>query len=143
MGVFYFILAWRGLNTIKLKNVFFLSTSDKSAIKINPFMQLRSNFHKRVDRNKLKVSKFQSHSFSAIKKTLTEVEGGMGKFFLFLLLLSFVHINSQYKLNSYKSFFYNCQFIFFYCFTHFSSSASSLFCFFNFYFSFFYLSSWP
>ena len=36
-------------------------------------------FHKTVNRNKLKVRKFQSHklgSFSAIKKTVTGVEGG-------------------------------------------------------------------
>ena len=50
-------------------------------------MQLRLFFSlKAVNQNKLKVLKFQSprlNSFSAIKKTVTEVEGGGGKFVLF------------------------------------------------------------
>ena len=65
-------------------------------------MQLRTHavtlsFHITVNRNKLKVWKFQGHwfgSFSAIKKTVTEVEGGRGKLVLFLLFLS-VHIYFQ------------------------------------------------
>ena len=66
-------------------------------------MQLRSSFHKKGNRKKLKVLKFQSHrvsSFSAIKKTAIGVEErGGGNSFLFLSLFSSVHINFQYKLN--------------------------------------------
>ena len=77
------------------KRVFFLLTSDKSAIKNNPLMQLHSIFHKVVIRNKLKVLKFQSHrlsSFSAIKKTVTRVEvgDGGGGSVLFILIMIFV-----------------------------------------------------
>ena len=57
-------------------------------------MQLRSIFHETVSRKKLKVWKFQSYMlscFSAIKKTVTGVEGGG------------VHINFQYKFNSHNS----------------------------------------
>ena len=85
IGIFYFILAWRGLKTLKLKKMkLFLPTSDKSAIKNNPLMQLGSIF-----RNKLTVLKFQSHtlnSFSAFKKTITGVEGGEEGVKLFLFL---------------------------------------------------------
>ena len=96
MGIFYFILAWKELKIIKLKKrVFFLLTSDKSAIKNNPLMQLHSIFHKVVIKNKVKVLKFQRHrlsSFSAIKKTVTRVEvgGGGGGSVLFILIMIFV-----------------------------------------------------
>ena len=90
------------LKTIKLKKMFFLPSSDKSVIKNDLGMQLHSIFHKIVNRNKLKVRKYQRlASFSVIKKTVTGVGGG-SKFFLSLSLSSSLHINFQYKLNSHK-----------------------------------------
>ena len=48
MGIFYFILVWRGLKSVKFKkNVFFfIPTSNKIAIQNSPLMQLRIIFHK-------------------------------------------------------------------------------------------------
>ena len=49
------------------------------------------HFLQNVNKTKLKASKLQSHrfsSFSAIRKTVTGIDGGLGKFVLF-----------QYKLN--------------------------------------------
>ena len=63
---------------------------------------------KNVNKNKLKAWKFQSHrlsSFLAIKKAVTAVEGGGGKFVLFLSLFLSVHINLQYELSSHTSLF--------------------------------------
>ena len=51
-------------------------------------MLLHSIFHKSVNRNKLKVCKFQSHrliSFSAIKETVTVLEGC-----IFILIIVFI-----------------------------------------------------
>ena len=45
------------------------------------------------------------HGLSAIKKTVTGVEGGVSKFVLFLSLFLPVHINFRYKLNSHKRLF--------------------------------------
>ena len=123
-------MVWRELKSIQLKNKdVFLLTFNKLAIQNNPLMQLHQMFHKTVNKNKLKVSKFQSHrisSFSAIKRTVTGVEGGGVKFVLFLSLILSVHINFQNKLNSDIFFYCNCQFIFFYSYTLFFSSATSL-----------------
>ena len=109
MGTFYFILVWRGLKSIKLKKVvLFLPTPNKFLIQNNPLMQLRLNFHKTANKNKLKVCKCQSNrlsGFSAIKKTVTRVKGWRGKFYLLLSLFLLVHINFQYELNSQKSIF--------------------------------------
>ena len=72
----------------------------------NPLMQLSLIFYKTVDKNELKIWTFQSHrlsSFSAIKKTVTGVEEGGGKFVLFLSLFLSVHVNFRYKFNSYIS----------------------------------------
>ena len=63
---------------------------------------------KNVNKNKLKAWKFQSDrlsSFLAIKKAVTAVEGGVGKFVLFLSLFLSVHINLQYELSSHTSLF--------------------------------------
>ena len=92
------------LKTIKLKKMFFLPSSDKSVIKNDLGMQLHPIFRKTINRNKLKVRKYQSHSltsFSAIKKTVTGVGEGVSSF-LSLSLSSSLHINFQYKLNSHK-----------------------------------------
>ena len=57
MEIFYFALAWRRLKIMKLQKMcVFLPTSNKSAIKLNPRMQLRSMFHKIVNRNKISGS---------------------------------------------------------------------------------------
>ena len=74
--MFYFILAWRGLKFIEIK-CFFLPTSNKSAIQNNPLMQLLLIFHKAINKDILKVKKFQIHElsrFSAITKSMTRVE---------------------------------------------------------------------
>ena len=72
MGMFYFILVWWGLKSIKLKkSLFFPPIFNKFAIQNNPLIQLYLMFHKTVNKNKLEVWKFQSHSLSsfwAIKK---------------------------------------------------------------------------
>ena len=136
MGIFYFILVWRVLESIKLNIYFFLPTSNKFAIQNNPFMQLRLICHKIVNKKKLKAWKFQSYrlsSFSAITKTVTGVEGKRGSV-RFVLIIIFVcthkfPIQIEFLL---KSFYCNCQFIFFCCFTHFFSSAIPLFFFFHF-----------
>ena len=81
VGIFYFILAWRGLKSTKLKKMFFFTSSNKFAIQNNPLLQLLLIFLKTVKKYKLEVCKFQIHrlsSFSAIKKTVTGVEGGGG-----------------------------------------------------------------
>ena len=87
LGIFYFILAWKGLKAIKSKCIYFsLPTSHKSAIKSNPLMQLDSIFYKTVNKNKLRVWKFQSHRFSsflAIKETVTGVEVEWGDLFYY------------------------------------------------------------
>ena len=79
MEIFYFILAWTGLKIIKLKKKgFFLPTLDKSSMQNNPLKHLCLIFHKTVNTNKQKDSKFQSNrlsSFWANKKTVTEMEG--------------------------------------------------------------------
>ena len=92
-----------GVKNHRTKKCFFLPTSTKSAIKKESTHVLRSISHKTVNRNKLKVWKFQCHrlsSFSAITKTVTGV-----KLFLFSSLISSVHINFQYKLYSCQSLF--------------------------------------
>ena len=69
---------------------FFLPNFDKAAIKNNPFMELRSIFYKTVKRNKLKVWEFWSqrfNSFSAIKKTVTSVEGDGVRFVLIIIFV--------------------------------------------------------
>ena len=108
MGIFYFILVWRRLKSIKLKKKFFLPTFNKFAIQNNPLTKLCLIFHRAVNKNKLKAWKFQSHrlsSFLAIKEIVTRVEGGAGKFVLFWLLFLSIHINFHYKLSSHKSLF--------------------------------------
>ena len=98
--IFYFNLVWRGLKSIKLKK--------KKKI-YPPLTNLQykiihscnlAQFFTNVNKNKLKVWKFQTlrrlGSFSAIKKT---VEGERGNFILFLSLFLSVHINFRYKLN--------------------------------------------
>ena len=120
-----------GLKYIKLKKCFSLPTSNKFAVKNNEIVELRLIFHKTINKNNLKVWKFQSHklnNFSANKKTVTSVKGGgMG---LFLSLFLSVH-NKYSNINwilitvflySYDSF----QFIFFYWFSDFLSSGISL-----------------
>ena len=57
MGMFYFILVWRELKSIKLKYIYFLPTSNKFVMQNNPIMQLRLIFYKTVDKKKLKISK--------------------------------------------------------------------------------------
>ena len=55
----------------------FLPTCNKFLIQSNPLLHLDLIFHKKVNKNKLKILKFQSHrlsSFSAIEKTITGVE---------------------------------------------------------------------
>ena len=71
-------------------------------------MHLRLIFCKAVNKNKLKVWKLENHrlsSFSTIKKRKQDWKWGGIKLVLFLSLFLSVHINFQYKLNSYKSFF--------------------------------------
>ena len=52
IGLFYFILAWSGLKSVRLKDDFSVITSVNSAIKDNPHMQLRLIFHKYlIERN--------------------------------------------------------------------------------------------
>ena len=89
VGIFYFILVWWGLKLIKEKKKSrqLQQICKITKIQINPLMQLRLIFHKAVNKNKLKVWKFQSHnlsSFSAINETVTGV-GGV-KFVLFFSL---------------------------------------------------------
>ena len=75
MGFFYFMLVSRGLKPIKLeKKYFFPPISNKFAIQINLPMQLCLIFHKTII--KLKALSQGLRSFSAIKKTVTGVEGG-------------------------------------------------------------------
>ena len=84
---------------------FFLPNSNKSPIQNNSLIQLPSFFHKTLIKTNWK-SKIQSQrlsSFSALKKTVTGVEGGEGKIVLFLSLPLSVHINLQYKLYSHTS----------------------------------------
>ena len=130
MGIFYFFLVSWGVKTHKTKSSFLLPTSNKFAIKINLVMQLCLIFHKRVNKNKLKVGKFQGHgpsSFSTIKKTVTRVEGRRGNFVLFLSLFLSVQINFQYNLNSHKSLFIVSVNLFSSSHTHFFLSAIALF----------------
>ena len=51
MGMFYFILIWKGLKTIRLKMILMFPAT----LKNNTPMQLRFIFHKAVNSNKLKV----------------------------------------------------------------------------------------
>ena len=60
-------------------------------------MKLESIFHKRVNRKKMKVWEFQSHmlsSFSAIKNTVTGVEGEGGCKQLILLKKNYDYGNT-------------------------------------------------
>ena len=71
-------------------------------------MHLRLIFCQAVNKNKLKVWKLENHrlsSFFAIKKRKQDWKWRGIKLVLFLSLFLSVHINFQYKLNSYKSFF--------------------------------------
>ena len=98
---------------IKKKKI--LPTSDNSSTKNNPRMQLGSVFHKIVNKNKLKIWNFKDIGlvvFQQLRKLELEWKEG-GKLFLFLSFLFSVAINFQYKLSSHKSFYHNCQFIFF------------------------------
>ena len=103
-----------------LKNSFFLPTSNKSTTKNDTDMQLISIFHKTVNRNKMKV-----RAISLIVLQQLKCKWNVkGKF-----LYSY-HYLCTHKFSiafSLKSFYHNCQFIFFYCFTPFFSYASSLF----------------
>ena len=125
---------WFGgrLKYIKLKKCFSLPTSNKFAVKNNEIVELRLIFHKTINKNNLKVWKFQSHklnNFSANKKTVTSVKGGGG---MGLFLSLFLSVHNKYSninwilitvfLYSYDSF----QFIFFYWFSDFLSSGISL-----------------
>ena len=87
MGIFYFILVWTGLKFLKLKKMgFFLPITNVFAKQNNPLMELCLIKNKTLNKNELKVFKFQIHrfsSFSAFKKIVTEVERGGGKFILF------------------------------------------------------------
>ena len=63
---------------IFIKHIF-LTIPNKFVIQNNPLVQLRLIVHKIINKNKLKVWKFQSQrliKFSAIKKAGTGVEGG-------------------------------------------------------------------
>ena len=63
-------------------------------------MQLRLIFQKTVNKNKLKVQKFQSYglsSFSTIRKIVIGVKVGGGNLVLFFSLILSVHIYFQYK----------------------------------------------
>ena len=73
MGIFYFTLVWRDLKAIKFKKMFFF-TSDKYAVKNNPLMQLSLIIHK----TEIKFQSLRLLNFSAIKKTVTELEGNRG-----------------------------------------------------------------
>ena len=82
----------------------FLPTSDKSAIKNNPLMQLRSIFYKAAETNwKSENFKVIDSFFQQLIKLQLEWKGS--KFFLFLSLFLPVHINFQRKLNPHKSLF--------------------------------------
>ena len=73
--IFYLILVWRGLKSIKLeKCFFFLPSSNKFAIQNNPLMQLLLIFHKTNWKSEnFRLSR--PRSFSAIKKTVEEGRG--------------------------------------------------------------------
>ena len=104
MRIFYFILVWKGLKSIKLKKkVFFLPISNKFAIQNKSFMQLHLIFHKTES---LKIHSHRLSCFSGIEKTKTSVECEMG-YVCFVLIIVFVstHINFQYKLNSHTGLF--------------------------------------
>ena len=91
-----------GLAGVKHHKIFFLPTY-KSVIKYDPGMQLSLIFHKKVNRNKLKVRKFQSHrlsSFSAIKKIVIRVQEGVSSLYSYHCLRLY---NFHYKLSSHKS----------------------------------------
>ena len=102
LGIFYFILAWKGLKAIKWKYIYLsLPTSHKSAIKSNPLMQLDSIFYKTVNKNKLRVWKFQSHRFSsflAIKETVTGVEVEWGE--IYFIIMIFLCIRKSKKTST-------------------------------------------
>ena len=127
------ILLCFGLEWLK-SHQFLLPTFDKYAIKNNPIIQLCSIFPEKVHVNKLTVWTFQSHrlnSFSAIKKTVTGMEGageGGEKVSSFYSIIIFV-CSSKFTISiefSWKSFYHNCQFLSFYCFNYFFSSESLL-----------------
>ena len=101
--IFYFILVWRRLKSIKLeKSFFFLPTSNKFAIQYNPLMQLILIFQK-TNQNS---DKFKVLVDLAVSQQLRKLwkEGG-GKFILFWSLFFAVHINFQYKLKYHTSLF--------------------------------------
>ena len=90
----YFILAWKGLKAIKSKYIYFsLPTSHKSAIKSNPLMQLDSIFYKTVNKNKLRVWKFQSVNCNWSGS-------GMGGFILLSLFSSVFERARKHQLSS-------------------------------------------
>ena len=75
--IFYLILVWRGLKSIKLeKCFFFLPTSNKFAIQNNPLMQLPLTFHKPNWKSE-NFRNFLSRLgiFSVIKKTMEGERG--------------------------------------------------------------------
>ena len=80
MGLVYFILTRTGLKSIKIrKNVFSYPSLTNLQYKVIHSYNYAS-FSQNVNKNKLKASKLQNNilsSFSAIKKTVTGVDGGI------------------------------------------------------------------
>ena len=116
MGMFYFILVWWGLKSIKLKkSLFFPPIFNKFAIQNNPLIQLYLMFHK-TDWKSENFKVIVLAAFQQLRKWLTGAEGER-QYVRFVFIIIFVCTD---------------KFIFFSCFTHFFSSAISLIFFFIF-----------
>ena len=104
MGIFLLHFGLEGFKIHKIKRKISLPISSKFAIQNNPLMQLR-NFSQSVNKNKLKLWKFQSKRLSSFLEIKKIVERGGGQVLLFLSLFLSVHINFKKKLNSHTSLF--------------------------------------
>ena len=97
----------------KIKNIFFLPTSNRFAIQNNPLKELHLILHKTLIKTNWKSENLNFLLNLAAFQQLRKLWKGVG-------------IEIWYKF-----FYRNFLFIFFYCFTHFFPSAFSQFFFFN------------
>ena len=67
MAIFYFILVWWGLESIKLKKPFLL-TSNKFTIQSNPLMQSHLIFYKKVNKPNWKPKNYKFISLAVFQQ---------------------------------------------------------------------------